>query len=168
MSFSDEIDDENKDTILPDFDDGTQICDTEKLRQQIAAIKDEEQRQICQARFSSAEEHIELSNRQYGLEESWYIDKHLKLEPSLDLTPLPDERTYDERVQQLKHGFAQTERAIDLRESAEARTEQLWSNLQIFVETFTLEGTRTSPGVDRDQDKSQDRLSQTFHNMTRH
>ena len=135
----------------------------------IAGLPNETDRAVCEARLVNLEEHVDLSARAYAIAEARYVDKHVEPFPELRPELVPDSRTYEQRVEDAKAGFAQSERGIELQTMRDERRDKLWQNLETFVDSFTPEkADRDEPDQSVEIDKTTDRLNVTFERMTRH
>lgn len=142
MSFSDEIDDKNKRSIVPEFSAAVQISEKEALRIQIASIADEETRTSGERRFAFAEQRIQAMQDTYFRTEAQFVDAGLKMGPTLDLELGGEELSYEQKVERLKGLFAQTHEAKDMRQRIVVQTQMIWGYVHLWADTHAAEQSK--------------------------
>ncbi|MEM7518363.1 MAG: hypothetical protein AAF368_15755, partial [Planctomycetota bacterium] len=106
MSFSNDFFDKSSSSIVPEFADAGQISEREQLRIDIGALADPTARAGCTAAYAYADVQTGLMHAHYAFRETRFVEANLKLDQNLELTPLPDTRSYADRVEQLRTDFA--------------------------------------------------------------
>ncbi|MEM8625370.1 MAG: hypothetical protein AAGG47_17860 [Pseudomonadota bacterium] len=146
MSFSNEVGDQNGSFIVQPFADAQQFCDREALRQRIERLADADARKTCHIRLAYAEEHTHLSEELYRVERDKYVAEKLKQAPALELRPGGEPPTYQQRVEQLRAEYAQTQEGQALQAFVQERERTLWEGL-----TRTLERFEGHPHIELDR-----------------
>lgn len=111
-SFASVGDRDNPNIIVPKFDSAAQISDRDKVEFRISLIRDEGVRREQELALVAARDDIKDLSQRYALKEAKFIDKNLKHDPSLTPSLGGSSPSYEERIENLKLQYANSEEAL--------------------------------------------------------
>ncbi|WP_084354274.1 hypothetical protein [Primorskyibacter flagellatus] len=160
-----------KNGIVPEFQSGTQISQSELLKFRISQIQDKAARQTHELAFLAAEQRVSELDGRLVRAETGYINRHLDLRPRYQPTPYGNQDSYEDRAQELGKSFRESHVAKSLQERIAAAEERTWDrriksvNQQLKIET-DKPVSREAFFKMRDTPKDSPSLSPTFRRAT--